>query len=90
MGLEQGILQFDEGLSAITIFKFILTCSSWVREYVLLVLLLQEKKLKEFHCSDVHRFLEVYVCWGEGGIAVQMGCQAINSSYLEQETIQLS
>lgn len=63
-------MQFDECSSAITIFQFILTCSSWVRECVLLVLLLQEKKFKEFHrcslCREVHRFLEVYVCWGEG------------------------
>lgn len=80
-------MQFDKGLSAITIFKFILTCSSWVRKCVLLVLLLQEKKVKRVsQMFTVLRSSQVFrsICLlGGGGMAVQMGCQAINSSYLE-------
>lgn len=54
---------------------------------MLLVLLLQEKKVKRVsQMFTVLRSSQVFrsICLlGGGGMAVQMGCQAINSSYLE-------
>lgn len=58
-------------LSTIAIFPFLLTHFSWARARACCWPHFYEEKVKmEFHrcwlCGEVHRFSEVYVCWGEG------------------------